>query len=116
MQYRTKLVIVTAIQWTGENDEEVFVFTGVGAVREGGKSTPFLTIPTADKDMIAVPGDWIIRPADGPLERCWQVVFAATYEPYSEADRVREDGALHLEYAEYAKLSVEERAALFPPV
>jgi hypothetical protein len=46
-----------------------------------GDERPFgLTIPTLEGDMIASPGDWIIRGVHGEFYPCKPDIFEATYE------------------------------------
>ncbi|OWT55237.1 hypothetical protein [Candidimonas nitroreducens] len=40
-----------------------------------------LVIPTLEGDMIASPGDWIIKGVTGEFYPCKADVFAASYEP-----------------------------------
>lgn len=40
-----------------------------------------IAIPTLEGEMIASPGDWIIRGVQGELYPCKPDIFAATYDP-----------------------------------
>ncbi len=80
MKYRRKPVVFDAIQWTGENFNEIRAFVG--------RDTPLhqlgddrLGIPTLEGVMTAHPGDWIIMGTRGEFWPCKPGVFAATYEP-----------------------------------
>ncbi len=80
MRYRRKPVIFDAIQWTGENFNEIRAFVG--------QNTPLhqmgcdrLGIPTLEGVMTASLGDWIIMGTRGEFWPCKPNVFAATYEP-----------------------------------
>ena len=89
--FRKKPVEVPAVQWTGLNIEEVLPFFGDisklpnnGAyVKPGIGHMPItgqLVIPTLEGDMIASPGDWIIKGVKGEFYPCKPDIFAATYE------------------------------------
>ena len=45
------------------------------------QATGRLAIPTMEGEMIANPGDWIIRGVKGELYPCKPDIFEATYEP-----------------------------------
>ena len=47
----------------------------------GGGATTTLAIRTLEGEMIAQPGDWIIRGVQGEFYPCKPDIFAATYEP-----------------------------------
>ena len=89
MKYRKKPVVIEAIQWVGDNLEEVIAFTGLHpsamkwtwdeyckVVSEMG-----LKIFTLEGPMIASVGDFIIRGVQGEFYPCKPDIFAATYEP-----------------------------------
>lgn len=91
MRYRKKPVVIDAIQWTGVNIEEALAFmspidelpNNSGHVRPGVGYTPpsgELTIPTLEGDMLARPGDWIIKGIKGEFYPCRADIFEATYE------------------------------------
>lgn len=87
--FRKKPVIVSAIQWTGNNVKEVKAFFGkdtkkcselaVIALNEGVKGN--LTIETPKGDIyIVAPDDFIIRSEEKEYSSCKPDVFEATYE------------------------------------
>lgn len=76
-RYRKKPVEVEAVQWTGENREEVEAFLGAdfkcsdrGAIHFGYQA--------------ASKGDFITRDEDGALEAFTGRIFQATYQPVEE--------------------------------
>jgi hypothetical protein len=101
-KYRKKPVVIDAVQWTGENFDEVYDALGpVGLaslnseeVRDslgpvelakgrpvaiGGPVNGQLRIETLEGTMLADPGDWIIKGVAGELYPCKPEIFAATY-------------------------------------
>ncbi len=86
MQFRKKPVVISAVQFVGNNALEIFEFTN-------GKSYPTddsinhhdwprkkLVIPTLEGEMIASYQDWIIKGVKGEFYPCKPDIFAATYE------------------------------------
>ena len=64
MRFRTRSQEVEAVQWTGDNLEEVRAFIGEGR--------DFSNDPL---------GDWIIKGVQGEFYPCKPDIFALTYEP-----------------------------------
>ena len=78
MKFRKKPVVIEAIQWTGDNVEEIGEFlAGVHWATAGRNAI----IPTREGDMAASPNDWIIKGVAGEFYPCKPDIFAATYEP-----------------------------------
>lgn len=77
-KYRKKPVIVEAVQWTGNNYDEICEFcTGILIDPVGdGK----LKIPTLEGDHIASIGDYIIKGVKGEFYPCKHDIFEQTYE------------------------------------
>jgi hypothetical protein len=82
-RYRKKPVVIDAVQWTGDNPNEVKALTGTQAVIDWAttREDRTLVIPTLEGDHVARPGDWIIRGVKGELYPCQPDIFEATYEP-----------------------------------
>ncbi len=78
MKYRKKPIVIDAIQWTGENREEVERFTGLDL--NMGRVRNHITIQTLEGLMFAAPGDWIIKDEAGAFSPCKPSIFEATYE------------------------------------
>jgi hypothetical protein len=86
-RFRKKPVVVDAIQFTGENVDEIAAFAGETpphrSVSTLGES-PLYVIVTLEGDMFASPGDWIIKGVKGEFYPCKPDIFDATYEPVDE--------------------------------
>ena len=105
-RYRKKPVEIDAIRFDGNNAGEVAAFGALafetnalawdydaGAYRypggkwastaESGMHPNCLLIPTLEGDMLARPGDWIIKGVQGEFYPCKPDIFAATYDPVS---------------------------------
>ena len=85
-KFRKKPVEIEAVQWTGENIQDVVDHCApfgqgegwqIGFLKEG---QPF-TIKPLEGDHTASVGDWIIRGVKGELYPCKPDIFEATYEP-----------------------------------
>ncbi|MGG5143929.1 hypothetical protein [Alcaligenes ammonioxydans] len=83
MQFTKKPVTVSAIQWTGDNPDEVqaFLFNGHKHAADGWVKGQYVEIGTLEGLMVASIGDWIIRGVKGEHYPCKPDIFAATYEP-----------------------------------
>lgn len=79
-KYRKKPVIISAMQWKGNNRSEIIDFVGNSAVfdRTG------LYIITLEGEMFASIGDYIIRDVDGEFYPCKSDIFRKTYELVEE--------------------------------
>lgn len=96
-QYRKKPVVIEAVQWKGEalsDSKELrsFLFSG--------KDTPYsisqyeddvLVVRTLEGEMLAKPGDWIIRGVAGELYPCKPEIFEATYQPMDDSTYVADE-------------------------
>lgn len=79
MKYRKKPVEIEAIQWLGNNIEEVIEFC------EGqAHYTCCLEIDTLEGKMRAVPGNFIVRGVKGEYYPCRGDIFEETYEAIEE--------------------------------
>jgi len=83
VKFRKKPVVIEAIQFTGENAQEIMDFTKEPKVprvikwQDGG----FISIETLEGTMLANKGDWIICGIKGEFYPCKPDIFEATYEP-----------------------------------
>jgi len=83
MRYRKKPVVIEAMKFTGLNNWEILGFLGVSS-----KSEAFLNlgapnglyIPTLEGNLLATPGDWIIKGVKGEFYPCKPDVFEMSYE------------------------------------
>jgi hypothetical protein len=98
MKYRKKPVVIEAIQWTGENKQQICEFTNMH-LQSSSPPQGFehdndilndavtLVIPTLEGDHIANRYDWIIRGVKGEFYPCKPDIFEATYEKALNANR-----------------------------
>lgn len=77
--YRKKPIAIEAVQWTGDNPDEVSAFCPTGWF--GGDDGLDFIIPTLEGDMQARLYDWIICGVEGEFYPCKPSIFEATYEP-----------------------------------
>jgi len=82
MRYVKKPISIEAIQWTGDNFEEIQKFMCEHHVIKTAHNE--LIIPTLEGDMRAPVESWIIRGAMGEYYPCRNDVFEETYEPVKE--------------------------------
>lgn len=86
-KFRKKPVVIEAIRYTGRNCAEVAIFCGdnpndcCDGTCDG---TAGWGIATLEGNMVADPGDWIIRGVKGELYPCKPDIFDATYEPMED--------------------------------
>ena len=78
-QYRKKPVVIEAVLYTGENGEAVIKWCNGSLIYEG------VSISTPEGEMIATPGDYIIKGVKGEFYPCKPDIFEATYEPAATA-------------------------------
>lgn len=75
MKYIKKPVEVEAVQWNGENTEEILEFTNRTAKLENGE----MKIATLEGTMTVNVGDYIIKGVKGEVYPCKPDIFKATY-------------------------------------
>ena len=77
MKFRKKPVVIEAIQFTGENGQEIAGFMGCQypAIIDG-----HLIIGTLEGNMSACPADWIIKGVNNEFYPCKPDIFEKTYE------------------------------------
>jgi hypothetical protein len=95
VKFRKKPVVIEAVQWTGDNLDEMEQFThgqtyfgypdhiGASAVRGGYDPESHLWVHTLEGDLRAQIGDWIIKGVAGEFYSCKPDIFEQTYEPAS---------------------------------
>jgi hypothetical protein len=89
MKYRKKPVVIEAIQWHGNNLQEIIDLIGLHPSAkkwtweeyEAVVSEQGLKIFTLEGAMMANIGDYIIRGIKGEAYPCKPDIFMATYEP-----------------------------------
>ncbi len=88
MRYRKKPLVIDAWQWLPGNLEAAGRLVGellaAGADfhhPSGLGETTTLVIRTLEGEMVAQPGDWVIKGVKGEFYPCKPEIFEATYEP-----------------------------------
>lgn len=93
MKYKKKPVVIEAIQWIGNNLEEIKNFVGEqleynieDSAWQVGKGVPHVTvkIKTLEGVMEARKGDYIIKGVNGEFYPCKPDVFEKTYDEVKE--------------------------------
>jgi len=98
-KYRKKPVIIEAVQWTGKNYLEISDFVLVGYHFINDK----VILQTLEGDMIASPGDYIIKGINKEVYPCNPYIFEKTYEPVKDAERKNKGANLSPECDFYGK-------------
>lgn len=83
MKYRKKPVVVEAVQWTGDNYDEICNFIGkkVRVIKYTDDEKPVnLIIETLEGDHLASIDDYIIKGVHGEFYPCKPDIFKETYE------------------------------------
>lgn len=98
MKYRKKPVEIEAVQFTGDNFEEVLAFTGSVARKESAAchddGPPFwIRIDTLEGSMVAGRDDYVIRGVQGEFYPCRADIFEQTYEAVEDDARAALDRA-----------------------
>lgn len=86
MKFRKKVVVIDAVQWTGDNVSEILEFVNHNDIRmtnctKEGVEVCDLYINTLEGSMHASEGDWIIKGVHGEFYPCKPDIFEETYEP-----------------------------------
>lgn len=76
-KYRTKPVVIEAVRWMGNNIQEIYDFTGHGAIYNPESG---LSIMTLEGTMKADVGDYIIKGLKGEFYPCKPHIFHLKYE------------------------------------
>jgi hypothetical protein len=82
MKFRKKPVVIEAVQWTGDNydDMENFISCEFGyQARADGNGTD-IVIKTLEGYMNGSPNDYVIKGVHGEFYPCKPDIFEATYE------------------------------------
>lgn len=79
MKFRKKPVVIEAIQWIGNNQNEINIF--VPEEKRFYTEGPVLHINTLEGAHTANVNDWIIRGVKGEFYPCKPDIFLLTYEP-----------------------------------
>lgn len=76
-KYIKKPVEIEAIQWNGENLNEIVMFTNMHNLQYGESK---LKIKTLEGNMIASIGDYIVKGIKGEFYPCKPDIFEQTYD------------------------------------
>jgi hypothetical protein len=92
--YRKKPVVIEAQRLPLDTTEGTRSLAEIAKWCSGEIVPTGMIIRTLEGDMTADPGDWVIKGVKGEFYPCKPDIFAATYEPASDApsgqDRVRD--------------------------
>lgn len=81
-KYRKKPVVIEAVQWTGDNLEEVMNFLQQRSAFKHNNSG--VEIRTLEGSLYASSGDYVIKGIQGEFYPCKPSIFEATYEKVEE--------------------------------
>jgi len=82
-RFRKKPVVIEAMQFLGDNEDEIVEWSGRAVVAHpviNLAGDAVLRITTLEGDMLAHAGDWIIKGIKGEFYPCKPDIFSATYE------------------------------------
>ena len=79
--YRKRPVVIEAMQWDGTPESAAHLrgWASMWKIRLFVRDGEIL-IPTLEGDMVANPGDWIIRGVQNEFYPCKPDIFKSTYE------------------------------------
>ena len=83
-KYRKRPVVIEAMQWTGDNAEQIIRWAGTVNVRSSSSRPETLRVSTLEGDLFAGIGDWIIRGVVGEFHPVRADIFEQTYEPVGD--------------------------------
>jgi hypothetical protein len=79
-RFKTKNIIVEAVQYTGANVQEIIDFAEGMAHKNGGKSD-YITAYNTNGSFVMTTGEWLVREPPGILYRYPPELFKKSYEP-----------------------------------
>lgn len=80
-KYRKKPVVIEAVQFTGNNVDEILEFAKDSF---NNPSTSEIVIPTLEGNMMVSIGDYVIKGVNGEFYPCKPDIFDKTYEEIVE--------------------------------
>ena len=80
MRFRKKPVVIEAMQWNGNNWEELKTWSNCGLMYEYPAREKKISIKTLEGRMIASSGDWVIKGVKGEFYPVKNDIFLETYE------------------------------------
>lgn len=75
-----KPIEIQAVQWTGDNYDEIEAFASEFYVEQSDIYPTKLVVHTLESDIYASLGDWIIRGVSGEFYPCKPDIFEQIYE------------------------------------
>ena len=84
-KYRKKPIELEAVQYTGQNPEEIVSFVGSDNIIDLWPVKDEIGIRTLEGSLGATPGDWIIKGIQGEFYPCKPDIFEATYVKVEES-------------------------------
>ena len=114
-EWRKKPVVIQAVQWTGNNRDELLAFLdddkphliAMDGFRNGDPA-PWCIIKTLEGEHIASIDDWIIKGVKGEFYPCKPDIFQATYEPAHVQGQATKPFGLSPEVVESIKKLLED--------
>lgn len=104
MKARKKSVIVEAVQWNGNNTQEILDFCNGNCVEKARGA--YLYVTTLEGGHIASVGDYIIKGIKGEFYPCKPDIFEKTYDVVCDNNEI--DVQLTLEEIELLELALED--------
>lgn len=84
-KYMKRPIVIEAMQWTGENRKDIFMFCSKSYTHyQIGSNIPELRIQTLEGSMIASVGDYIIKGIQGEFYPCKPDIFHETYDEVTD--------------------------------
>jgi hypothetical protein len=93
--YRNKSGTVEAVRWIPRKTDPDAYDEIIGwlcdsktdfAIRSPFDGAYMLIIPSREGDMVAQPGDWVLKTGDGVFIQCPPDIFEATYEKVEDGE------------------------------
>lgn len=88
IKYKKKPVIIEAVQFKSDMSikdlNDLIDFIGMKNIVDIGRDNLYLTIRTLEGNMIASPGDYIIKGVQGEFYPCKPDIFNQTYDKVEE--------------------------------
>lgn len=95
-KFRKKPVVINAIQWTGDNADEVIALTGRSRFIlldeqdrvncDDPEATASVFDSTHGAWLLVTPGQWVVKGVQAELYPCSDGIFRETYEEASDAE------------------------------
>ena len=105
-KYRKKPVVVEAVQWNGDNYDEIVEFTKADIFQVD--NTNIIIIKTLGGLIKCSLGDYIIKDVQGEVYLCNYDIFLATYEEVDNAETQEERKTYLSEYLKEHNCSYKE--------